>query len=77
MSLKYYKRKNQIVFDHISPTKASLKGIEEFYGPDFTLDTFQWKSGKWNGKPNIEMRNENNTDGNKNSTLTKDSDLNK
>lgn len=75
MSLKYYKRKKQIVFDHIVPAKSSQKGMEEFYGPDFTLDAFVWKKGKWNGKPNIEMRNENNTDGNKNAKLTKDSDL--
>lgn len=75
MSLKYFKRKNQIVFDHIVPAKASQKGMEEFYGPDFTLDAFVWKKGKWNGKPNIEMRNQNNTDGNKDAKLIKDSDL--
>jgi hypothetical protein len=75
ISLKYYKRKKQIVFDHIAPSKPSQKGMEEFYGPDFTLDAFIWKKGKWNGKTNIEMRNENNTDGNKNAKLTKDSDI--
>ncbi len=75
MSLKYYKRKKQIVFDHIVPAKSSQKGMEEFYGPDFTLDAFVWKKAKWNGKPNIEMRNQNNTDGNKNAKLVKDSDL--
>jgi hypothetical protein len=41
-----FKRK-KIVFDHLSPPKATLKGAEETYGPDFTYDAFIWKKGKW------------------------------
>lgn len=45
-----FKRK-KIVFDHLSPPKATLKGAEETYGPDFTYDAFIWK--KANGKAKV------------------------
>lgn len=72
MSLRYFKK--EIIFDHISPAKPSLKGNEEFYGPDFTYDAFVWKKKQWTGKANVEMRNTNNTDGKK-PKLIKDGDL--
>ncbi|MBV6453738.1 MAG: hypothetical protein FNNCIFGK_00974 [Bacteroidia bacterium] len=76
MSLKYYPNKKQIVFDHISPSKESLKGLEEFYGPDMSYDAFKWKKGKWNGIADIDIRNKNNTDGKKTAPI-KDSELHK
>ncbi|HMR45195.1 MAG TPA: hypothetical protein PKC85_00240 [Bacteroidia bacterium] len=76
MSLKYYSKGKKIVFDHLSPPKATLKGAEETYGPDFTYDAFIWKKGKWQGKSDIDMRNSHNTDGQK-ITPVKDSDLRK
>ena len=76
MSLKYYSKGKKIVFDHLSPPKATLKGAEETYGPDFTYDAFIWKKGKWQGKSDIDMRNSHNTDGQK-ITPVKDSELRK
>ena len=76
MSLKYYSKGKKIVFDHLSPPKATLKGAEETYGPDFTYDAFIWKKSKWQGKSDIDMRNSHNTDGQK-ITPVKDSELRK
>ena len=76
MSLKSYSKGKKIVFDHLSPPKATLKGAEETYGPDFTYDAFIWKKGKWQGKSDIDMRNSHNTDGQK-ITPVKDSELRK
>lgn len=76
MSLKYYTKGKRIIFDHISPSKASLKGLEEFYGPDMSYDAFIWKKGRWNGKPDVDVRNKNSTDGKKIAPV-KDSELHK
>ena len=76
MSLKYYSKGKKIVFDHLSPPKATLKGAEETYGPDFTYDAFIWKKGKWQGKSDVDIRNSHNTDGQK-ITPVKDSELRK
>jgi hypothetical protein len=76
MSLKYYTKGKKIVFDHISPSKPSLKGNEAFYGPDFSYDAFIWRKGKWTGKADVDIRNTNNTDGQK-ITPIKDSQLRK
>ncbi len=72
MTLRYGKKR--IVFDHISPAKPALKGNEEFYGPDFSYDAFRWKNKKWEGVPDIDIRNKHNTDGKK-PKLIKDRDL--
>lgn len=58
MSLKYEKKKKQIVFDHLSPSSPSLKGQYQHYGPDFTYDGLYFKKGIWNYKKNLDMRNE-------------------
>ena len=57
-------------------TKATLKGAEETYGPDFTYDAFIWKKGKWQGKSDVDIRSSHNTDGQK-ITPVKDSELRK
>jgi len=38
MTLTFDKEKEMIIFDHLSPSKPSLKGQFEFYGPDFSYD---------------------------------------
>lgn len=57
MTLRYEQKMKTIVYDHLSAAKASLKGMEQFMGPDFTYDGFKWKKGKWIGKTNLEMKN--------------------
>lgn len=71
MTLRFEKKIKTIVYDHLSASKSSLKGMEQFMGPDFTYDGFKWKKGKWIGKTNLEMKN-NTSQGNKDFKLFKD-----
>jgi len=49
MSLKFHekKKKNLIIFDHLSPTSPQLEGMYDFYVPDGSYDGFTWEKGKW------------------------------
>jgi len=38
MTLKYHKEKEIIVYDHLSPSRPSLTGKFQFYGPDMSYD---------------------------------------
>lgn len=59
MVLTYDKQKEMIIFDHLSPSKPSLKGQFEFYGPDFSYDGLKFERGIWNSYPDIDVRNYN------------------
>ena len=59
MVLTYNKEKEMIVYDHLSPSKPSLQGQYEFYGPDFSYDGLKYERGIWNSYPNIDVRNYN------------------
>jgi hypothetical protein len=56
MTLTYDEAKEMIVFDHLSPSRPSLKGQYEFYGPDFSYDGFKFENGIWNLYPDIDVR---------------------
>jgi len=58
MSLKFHENGNRIVFDHLSPINPTLKDQFEFYSPDFTYDSYNWKKGRWIFDKNIDLRNE-------------------
>ncbi|HNR20370.1 MAG TPA: hypothetical protein PKN75_09200 [Bacteroidia bacterium] len=74
MTLRYEQKMKTIVYDHLSASKSSLKGMEQFMGPDFTYDGFKWKKGKWKGKTNLEMKNST-SQTKKDFKIFKDSDL--
>lgn len=57
MSLRYNESMKMIIFDHLSPSKPSLEGKYEFYGPDFTYDGLKFIKGIWEHHPNIEITN--------------------
>ena len=57
MSLKYNENLKMIVFDHLSPSRPSLTGKYEFYGPDFTYDGLKWEKGIWMYYSNINVTN--------------------
>lgn len=57
MSLQYNEDVKMIVFDHLSPSKPSLSGQYEFYGPDFTYDGLKWEKGVWIFYSNIDITN--------------------
>ncbi|MBA7588034.1 hypothetical protein ES708_30082 [subsurface metagenome] len=57
MSLRYNKDAKMIVFDHLSPSNASLQGNYEFYGPDFSYDGLTFEKGIWVHYENIVITN--------------------
>lgn len=57
MSIKFYKKKRTLVFDHISPAKQSLKGIGAYQGPDGSYDALKFKRGKWQLILNFDAKN--------------------
>ncbi len=57
-SLRYDENKGLILFDHLVPREANLKGQYEFYGPDMSIDAYDFVKGKWLYKADIDARNE-------------------
>ena len=58
MSLRYDDQKQQILFDHLVPRSPDLKGQFEFYGPDMSIDAFEFKKGKWRLIEDVDARNQ-------------------
>jgi hypothetical protein len=49
--------KGSVVFDHLSPSSPQYKGNPQFYGPDFSFDSYNLENGLWRLKSNIDIRN--------------------
>jgi len=56
ISLKFLNDKT-IVFDHLVPMSPQLKGQKQFYGPDFSYDSYTLEKGIWRFESNIDVRN--------------------
>ena len=56
MSLKFVTNVT-IVFDHLSPSSPELKDNRQFYGPDFSFDSYTLENGMWRFKSDIDARN--------------------
>ena len=46
-----------IVFDHLVPFSTALKDDRRYYGPDFSLDSYNFENGLWRLKINVDARN--------------------
>tara|TARA_B100001250_G_scaffold85875_1_gene71002 strand:+ start:32385 stop:33266 length:882 start_codon:yes stop_codon:yes gene_type:complete len=57
VSVKYHKKDNRIVFDHLVPMRKDLDGLEEYYVSDGTFDAFEYRNGKWWLQKDIDIRN--------------------
>ena len=55
MNLRYDEKKDMIIWDHLSPSKPSLKGHFEYYGPDLTFDALFFEKGIWNYIPDVNL----------------------
>lgn len=55
--LQYYPAQQRIVFDHLAPQQAELKGDFSKYGPDMTHDAYQLQRGRWKFQPNLILKN--------------------
>jgi hypothetical protein len=59
MTLTYDQEKEMIIYDHLSPSRPSLEGQFEFYGPDFSYDGLKFERGIWNSYTDIDVRDYN------------------
>lgn len=51
--LRHIKGEKRIVFDHLSPENPELEGIYDFYGPDFSYDSYRLNGSKWKFESNV------------------------
>lgn len=58
ISLKYNSKKGLIVVDHLAPENPLLEGQFQYYCTDMSYDGFEFKKGKWNYIPAIDITNE-------------------
>ena len=58
MVLRYQNKKNRIVFDNISPNDSNFKGNYANYGPDLSVNAYNYKKGKWYFEKDIDARND-------------------
>ena len=57
MNLRYNKEKEMIIYDHLSPSRPSLTGKFQFYGPDMSYDGLKFEDGIWKVYKDIDVRN--------------------
>ncbi len=57
MKLKFHKRSNCVVFDHLSPSEPRYVNQFEYYGPDFSYDALKLEQGKWNLIDEFDLKN--------------------
>jgi len=62
MSLRYDKKENLIIFDHLAPFQPGADDFFEFYGPDLSFDGFRLKKGDWIYEKNVDARAPNKMD---------------
>ena len=49
---------NEIIFDHLSPFSPEYKDNFQYYGPDFSYDSFVLEKGLFKLKEDIDIRNQ-------------------
>lgn len=57
MSLKF-KSDSSIVFDHLVPFSPSKKDDRQYYGPDYSIDSYNLKDGLWKLAIDVDIRNQ-------------------
>lgn len=57
MSLVYNAERKEFVFDHLSPEEPSMKGLYQYYGPDFSVDVLKENRKYWELKEDVDVRN--------------------
>jgi hypothetical protein len=58
MTLEYNISMEKVVFDHLSPSRPSLQGEYQFYGPDFSYDALFFEDGIWMHQTDVQITNE-------------------
>ena len=58
VSVRYQQEEQRIVFNHLVPPKKDLEGLEEYYIPEGTFNSYQYNKGKWLLEEDIDIRNQ-------------------
>lgn len=63
VSLKYQKskKKEEIVFSHLSPATPQMEGFYQYYYPDLSYDSFLLENNVWKYQSSVDARNEEDT----------------
>ena len=56
MTLRF-KSDNEIIFDHLSPFSPEYKDNFQYYGPDFSYDSYVFEKEQWKLKEDVDLRN--------------------
>ncbi len=64
MSLRYNPNAIAIVFDHLAGKDEYSEGQFQFYGPDFSYDSFIFNRSKWEYMPDVDVKNPRNKNDN-------------
>jgi hypothetical protein len=56
MTLRFRSDKS-IVFDHLVPFTPSQKDDRQYYGPDYSVDAYNFDNGVWKFTVNVDVRN--------------------
>ena len=57
MALRFESEKHLITYDHLGPFKPQYANSPEFYGPDASIDAYEYQKGIWIYKADIDARN--------------------
>ena len=57
MALRFESGKHMITYDHLGPFKPQYANSPEFYGPDASIDAYEYQRGIWFYKADIDARN--------------------
>jgi hypothetical protein len=57
MSLRF-KSDSSIIFDHLVPFSPSKKDDRQYYGPDYSIDAYNFEDGLWKLTINVDVRNQ-------------------
>jgi hypothetical protein len=70
-SLRFDKSEQRILFDHLNSMEGFSSKDPAFMVPDFTVDEYRWKKGRYLFRANIDVRNEGKSEGNRNKPVEK------
>lgn len=56
MSIRYHKKKDMIIFDHLSPIYEGADGLYEFYAPDLSFDAYELSKNEWHYVKDVDVR---------------------
>lgn len=57
MSLRF-KSDSSIIFDHLAPFSPAKKDDHQFYGPDYSIDAYNYENGLWKLAIDVDVRNQ-------------------